>query len=191
MRLKADLENFAATRSLRFNLAYSEGFESLGPPAAELWFEHSDALLAGADYEAVAMWKWHMAEEFEHREVCYRTFKRLYANGLLGGLWFGWFYRLYGFLFVFFHLGAYTKAVRNLMIERDRRDMTPEALAASRRNMQAVTRLALRRILPALLPVLSPFYDPGRKRTPRGMDVYLARFGKGGDMGRDSLPVSG
>jgi len=185
LKLKADLERFAETRSLRFNLAYCEGFESLGPPAAKLWFEHSEALLEGADYEAVTLWKWHMAEEFEHREVCYRTFKALYAQGPVAAIGLGWLYRLYGFLFVFFHLGAYTKAVRDCMLTRDRIRMTPRELTRSRRNLQAVSRLALRRFLPALLPVLSPFYNPAKKRPPRGMDAYLARFDRGGDMGRD------
>ena len=186
LKLKADLERFAATRSLRFNLAYCEGFESLGPPAAQLWFEHSEAFLESADYEAVALWKWHMAEEFEHREVCYRTFKALYAQGLFGRIVFGWLYRVYGFLFVAGHLGAYTKAVRAAMIERDRSRMAPAERAQSHKNLKALSRLMLRRFVPALLPVLSPVYDPGRKRAPKGMEAYLARFEKGGDMGRDA-----
>lgn len=186
LKLKADLERFAATRSLRFNLAYCEGFESLGPPAAQLWFEHSEAFLESADYEAVALWKWHMAEEFEHREVCYRTFKALYAQGLFGRIVFGWLYRVYGFLFVAGHLGAYTKAVRAAMIERDRSRMSPAERAQSHKNLKALSRLMLRRFVPALLPVLSPVYDPGRKRAPKGMEAYLARFEKGGDMGRDA-----
>lgn len=190
LKLKADLDRFAATKSLRFNLAYCEGFESLGPPAAKLWFEGSDAFLRGADYEAVAMWKWHMAEEFEHREVCFRTFKTLYAKGFLGRISFGWLYRVYGFLFVALHLGAYTKAVREAMIARDRSRMSPQDLAQSGKNIRAVSQLARRRFLPALLPVFSPFYDPGRKRAPRGMETYLARFEKGGDMGRDGTATS-
>ena len=185
LKLKADLQRFTETRSLRFNLAYCEGFESLGPPAAKLWFEHSEGLLEGADYEAVALWKWHMAEEFEHRDVCYRTYKTLYAKGLFGQLGFGWLYRVYGFLVVFIHLGAYTKSVRNCMLAQDRSRMTTAELAQSHRNLQAVSKLAIRRFLPALLPVLSPFYDPAKKRPPLGMAAYLARFEKGADMGRD------
>ena len=38
-------------------------------------------------------------------------------------------------------------------------------------------------MLPALLKVLSPFYDPAKKPSPRGLEDYLARFEKGGDMG--------
>lgn len=185
-KLKQDYVEFLDKHSLKFNLAYSEGFESLGPPAAKLWFEHSDAFLAGADPEAVALWKWHMAEEFEHRDVCYRLFRTLYAQGPWQRFWNGWLYRLYGFLCAARHLGAYTKAVRSYLIETDRTAMTPAELARSHSNLKAVTTLTRRHMLPALLQVLSPFYDPARKPSPRGLEGYLARFEKGGDMGLDA-----
>lgn len=183
-RLKQDYVEFLDKRSLKFNLAYSEGFESMGPPAAAaLWFEHSDAFIAGADPEAVALWKWHMAEEFEHRDVCYRLFRTLYAKGLRGRFWNGWLYRVYGFACAVSHLGAYSKAVRRYLIETDRATMTPEKRAQSQRNLDAVSALVRRTMLPALLTVLSPFYDPAKKPSPRGLEDYLARFEKGGDMG--------
>lgn len=174
---------FLTNRSLKFNLAYSEGFESLGPPAAKLWFEHSDDILAGAQPEAVALWKWHMAEEFEHRTVCYRLFRALYARTFWGRFRNGWLYRLYGFLTAIIHLGRYTKRVRTHMIECDRKGMTPADQRQSRRNLAALVQLARRYMLPDLIKVLSPFYDPGRKQPPRGLIAYLARFEKGGDMG--------
>ena len=182
-RLKQDYAEFLDKRPLKFNLAYSEGFESLGPPAAKLWFEHSDTILAGADPEAVALWKWHMAEEFEHRDVCYRLFRALYAQSLWQRFWNGWLYRLYGFFCAVRHLGAYSKAVRRYLIETDRATMTPVELARSHRNLKAVAALTRRSMLPALLQVLSPFYDPARKPPPRGLEGYLTRFEKGGDMG--------
>ena len=189
-KLKADLDEFLSRRSLKFNLAYAEGFESLGPPSARLWFEKSDAFLAGADYEAVALWKWHMAEEFEHREVCFRLYKTLFAQGLWGRFWNGWLYRVYGFCFAVRHLGAYTSNVRSVMIQADRATMTAEELARSRENGRAVARLMRRHFLPQLLLVFLPFYNPGRKRPPKDLDAYLARFEKDGDMGRDQpLPA--
>jgi len=186
-RLKQDLEGFLAHRSLKFNLAYSEGFETLGPPSATLWFEHSDALLEGADHEAVALWKWHMAEEFEHRDVCFRLFRALYAQTLWGRFANGWLYRAYGIFVAVRHLGSYTKAVRTHMIEADRASMDEQALARSRANLKVVSDLAKRHMLPPILKALSPFYDPALKPAPRGLEAYLARFEKGGDMGRDPV----
>jgi uncharacterized protein len=174
---------FLANRSLKFNLAYSEGFESLGPPAAALWFEHSDAFLEGADPEAVALWKWHMAEEFEHRETCHRLFHALYSRNLWQRFWNGWLYRCYGFLYAAVHLGRYTKAVRRYLIATDRAKMSPEEIQQSVANVRAVGMLAREHMVPELIKVFSPFYDPGKKPEPRGLAAYLERFDKNGDMG--------
>lgn len=185
-KLKQDYVDYLDKRSLKFNLAYSEGFESLGPPAAALWFEHSDNLIADADPEAVALWKWHMAEEFEHRDVCYRLFKTLFAQTLWGRFWNGWLYRVYGFICAVTHLGNYTKVVRSYLIATDRAKMTPDQLQQSHANSKIVADLARQHMLPPMLKVLSPFYDPAKKVAPRGLYDYLARFEKDGDMGVSS-----
>jgi hypothetical protein len=52
----ADYADFIATRSLKFNLAYFEGFEALGCAAAELWFRGDiDELLEGSDAYAAEL----------------------------------------------------------------------------------------------------------------------------------------
>lgn len=183
-RLRDDYVGFLG-RSLKFNLAYSEGFESLGPPAALLWFERSDAFLSGADPEAVALWKWHMAEEFEHRDVCWRVFRALYGRTLWQRFVNGWLYRSYGFIYAVVHLSKFTSNVRRLMIAQDRAVMTLEELERSHANIRAVVTLAKQEMLPELVKVFSPFYNPARKKAPRGLNAYLARFEKGGDMGVD------
>ncbi len=182
-KLRQDYVEFLASRSLKFNLAYSEGFESMGPPAARMWFEHSESFLAGADPEAVALWKWHMAEEFEHRDVCFRLFRALYARGLWGRFWNGWLYRCYGLVSAIRHLGAYSTVVRDYLIATDRAKMDAEALARSKANDKAVKAHTRTHMLPQLLKALSPFYNPARKPAPRGLNDYLRRFEKGGDMG--------
>lgn len=182
-KLKQDYVEFLDKRSLKFNLAYSEGFESMGPPAAALWFEHSDDFLAGADAEAVALWKWHMAEEFEHREICHRLFMTLFARTRWQRFWNGWLYRVYGFICAVAHLGAYSRAVRTYLIATDRARMSAAELKQSQDNLKAVSRHTRRHMLPSLLAVLSPFYNPAHKPPPRGIVEYLARFEKGGDMG--------
>lgn len=182
-KLREDYVEFLASRSLKFNLAYSEGFESMGPPAARMWFEHSDAFLAGADPEAIALWKWHMAEEFEHRDVCFRLFRALYARGLWGRFWNGWLYRCYGLFSAVRHLGTYSMAVRDYLIATDRATMDADALARSQANEAAVKAHTRTHMLPQLLKALSPFYNPARKPAPEGLYDYLRRFEKGGDMG--------
>lgn len=185
-QLEKDYEDQLQNRSLKFNLAYCEGFESMGPPAAMMWFEKYDVFLEGADYEAVALWKWHMAEEYEHREVCYGLFRALYARSLWGRFWNGWLYRAYGFVSAVRHLGAYSKAVRHVLISADRQTMDADELAQSKANAHAFGKHMKEHTLPQLLRVFSPFYNPAAKPEPRGLSDYLRRFEKGGDMGLPS-----
>ena len=179
--LKADLAGFLEKRSLKFNMAYAEGFEAMGPPSAAVWFERSDPFLHGADTEAVDLWKWHMAEEFEHRTVCFDLYRKVYCRGLLNSVWNGWIYRVYGFLFAVKHLGGYIERVSSYLIEQDRSAMTEEELAASRARQKNVAAAYRRNMLPRLARVLSPFYTPRQKRTPAGLAEFLIRFEPGGD----------
>lgn len=185
-KIEREYDDMLTGKSLKFNLAYSEGFESMGPPNAIMWFESFEeaGLLDGADYESVALWKWHMAEEYEHREVCYRLFKALYARSLWGKFWNGWLYRCYGFVSALKHLGAYSQNVSRTLIEADRRKMTPEQLERSKADEAAYGAVMKAHFMPQLKKVFSPFYNPAKKREPRGMREYLSRFEKGGDMGR-------
>ena len=185
-QLEQDYEEQLKQRSLKFNLAYCEGFESMGPPAAIMWFERYDQFLEGADHAPVALWKWHMAEEYEHREVCFRLFRSLYARSLWGRFWNGWLYRCYGFLSAARHLGAYSKTVSMELIATDRGKMAPAEVERSKENARIFATHLKKNTLPQLAKIFSPFYDPGKKPEPRGLTEYLRRFEKGGDMGMAS-----
>jgi len=43
-----------------------------------------------------------------------------------------------------------------------------------------------RQVLPQLLKNFLPWYDPGRKRTPRGLPEYLKLFEPGGPYARSA-----
>lgn len=170
--LREDYERFLAQMPLKFNCVYCEGFETLGPPNAHCYFSGFGGLLDGADEAAVDLWKWHMAEEFEHRHVCYEVYKALFGKTLYDR----WCYRVYGVLAVMKHLNAWGHRVGQYLIEKDRANMTPDQLKASRKRERAYKRKLLLHFLPRLLPALSPFYDPSRKRAPAGMETYMDRI---------------
>lgn len=183
-KIERDYDEMLNNRPLKFCLAYAEGFESMGPIAARLWFEDYAPYLQGADYEAVALWKWHMAEEYEHREVCFRLFKALYARTPATRVWNGWLYRCYGFFSAIRHLGGYGKAVYREMISADRRAMTPDELSDSRQKEKQFGTFMSRHTMRDIVSVFSPFYNPRDRREPVGLSAYLQRFERGGDMGR-------
>jgi uncharacterized protein len=109
-----------------------------------------------------------LAEEFEHRTVCYDV------HFALGS---GYFARIGGFLYALRHLGAYGKRVSEYLMSVDRETMTAEDSARSRRAAKRYNRRFLRFAWPKLLNILSPFYDPRHKRTPRGAAAFLDGIG--------------
>jgi uncharacterized protein len=165
--LHADYARMLATGSLKANAAYCEGFESLGIIHAQFFFERIDDLLEGADERLVRLWKWHLAEEFEHRTVCYDVLRAV------GG---GYVTRIRGYFQAMRHLGRYGKRVSDHFLAVDRASMSPQERT---RSVQLEKRYRARFMsfaLPRLLRVLSPFYDPRRRRPPRGAAELLSEI---------------
>jgi len=175
-QLHNDLEGFLKDRSLKFHLAYADGFEALGAVSGEIWFEQSDDIVAGADQNALDLWKWHMAEEFEHREVCFQVFHALYSRGLWNKIWNGYFYRIYGFLYATIHLNIYMTKARNYMFEVDKSKMTEAEKKKLDDDLKAFTKFQSKTFLPKLFLNFLPWYNPGKKRTPIGLVEYLKQY---------------
>lgn len=180
-QLTDELEDFLKTRSLKFLLAYADGFESLGAVSGGIWFEKSDQMLEGADPNAVALWKWHMAEEFEHREVCFKVYKAMFCRGLRNRIINGYFYRIYGLWFAIKHLQGHAGRWRTYLLDVDRAKMTDAEKQKLAADEKAFARFQRDTFLRQLLKNLLPWYHPGRKRTPKGLMEYLRQFEPGGE----------
>jgi hypothetical protein len=161
---EAEYEEMLATRPLKWLVAYCEGFESMGLLAAK-WFVDGEfeSQLPNADPRPVALWKWHLAEEYEHRTVAFRVLKALYGKNWLS------FYllRVSGFVNASRHIGSnVTKLQRYLMATYRER----EAIAAPTKRRASRSQFGL---LTEALGVFSPFYDPARKNAPVHLDQVL------------------
>lgn len=185
-----DLQRLRETRSLKFLLAYADGFESLGAVSGAIWFEKSDRYVGGLDNAGVRLWKWHMAEEFEHREVCFKFYHALFGRGFWNAIVNGYFYRVYGFVYALIHLGGYTKKVSDYLLEVDRAGMNAEERARLDRDIKEFNAFQRRVFLLQLAKNFLPWYNPGRKRTPRGLYEYLRQFEPGGSMAREVAPAA-
>ena len=172
-KLAADLDRFLNTKSLKFNLAYSDGFEAMGALGATMWFDAYSKYLEGADQNVVDLWRWHMAEEHEHREVAFKIYHKLYGRH---DAWNGWIYRVYGFLFAVVHLMGYGKRVGAYLLEKDRAGMNEAERAASLEREREFAKTTGKRAIPELLKVLSPFYDPAHTIAPEGLKPYLSQY---------------
>lgn len=178
-KLRDEYDDWLKNRSLRFNLSYCEGFESMSASACEAWFEEYEDLLDGADLVVADMWRWHLAEEFEHRTVCSDVYHELSGLDPVSR----YFYRIYGYFYALVHLGKFSKAASGYLLGKDRAGMSPEELEASIARQKAVKKRIMKRMLPMMLKIVSPFYDPAKRRDPVGSREFLESF----EQRRDAL----
>jgi predicted metal-dependent hydrolase len=163
--LKADFEDFLKNRSLKFNTAYCEGFESTGIINVRFFFEANDEYLEGADPVVTDLWAWHLAEEFEHRMVCYDVQK----------LFGGYLARMYGWVFAARHLAKHHGGITDYMLAVDREKMTPAEVEQSKRDYKRYRSHMRNYVMPRALRIFSPFYNPLNRKPPKGVPEALAK----------------
>jgi predicted metal-dependent hydrolase len=162
--LDADYRRFTAKRSLRFNLAYAEGFEALTTATALFSFESGS--MANMHPAVRELYSWHLIEELEHRTVAFDVYDHVcgsYAYRLVAGLYAQW------------HMARWIGRVAKYMLEAD-----PDALEKygghegrkQRQKMQAT--VARKGLLPKLWRTYLPGYSPEKIAFTPDM-VSLAR----------------
>jgi predicted metal-dependent hydrolase len=165
-----DYSLFLKTKSLQFNLAYCEGFEAMSAIPVTCFFEDFDELWADSDPRAEALWKWHMAEEYEHREVVHEVYTALYGKGPIA-----YARRLSGFMFATRHILMNIGKISGVLLAKEREGMSHEELLASKAREKKVSKLASKHFWRHVRSIFSPFYDPGKRPPPRGVAEVLAR----------------
>lgn len=166
-QLKAELKEMLERRSLLWNLAYCTAFENLATFMAKFWFGMADDLFEGADPRGVALMKWHMAEEFEHRTVCHSALTVLSGN---------YFTRVRGLIAMMRHLTPYKKKAAAIVFAQERANMTPAEREASIAREKAFDQRFERWMMRQLLGIFRPWYDPADHPTPRGIPEALAAY---------------
>jgi predicted metal-dependent hydrolase len=150
-RLEADYRRYTREKSLRFNVAYAEGFEAMTCATALATAEHGGfSGLPGGE-----IWAWHMAEEIEHRTVAFGVFEHLVHS---------YPYRLLAGGYAQFHYVSYIVRFARCMARALGREIV--------RPNSPMHRDALRRYL----RTWSPRYDPGKIEVPSGVAELLARY---------------
>lgn len=153
--LDADYQRYTRERSLRFNLAYVEGFEAMTCAGALAMAEHG--AFAESDVPGGELWPWHMAEEIEHRTVAFQVYEHLvgsYRYRVLAGGWA----QLHYLRFV----RRFGRAIARALGRRPRRVASPARRSALRRYLHT----------------WSPRYDPARLPVPEGVADLLARYAR-------------
>lgn len=169
---EADYDRLLKTKSLQFNLAYCEAFEGLSATGLN-FFGPFDGYIADADPDVVALWKWHWAEEHEHRSVVYDVYHTLYGKGVGA-----WLYRIGVLFYAARHISRFQKQCLDYLLAKDREGMTAEEIAASKARQKKVARDTKHGALGVIWRIVRPDYDPAIRPTPAGVEEILRQFEK-------------
>jgi predicted metal-dependent hydrolase len=148
--LDADYRRFSKSKSLRFNLAYAEGFEALTTAVARFSIE------SGPDPNlhpsVAALFQWHLVEELEHRTVAFDVYDHICG---------GYIYRLLAGLYAQWHMSRFIRRVTNYMIEADPAVVERCGGKAGRKQRSRGRSADIRKLLlPKLLSTYLPSYTP-------------------------------
>jgi uncharacterized protein len=159
------------TRSLRFNLAFAAGSETLAFSIARWTDRRSGTLLRGADPVAATLFLWHLAEEVEHKSAAYEVYEAVDGSRLR--------YLFATWLSVWLLLG-FTVAGTLLQLHGERRLWNP--VAWFRLTVWAVS-LSFEVLTNVVLSAL-PKHHPSQLADPTWLRAWLAQY----DPQTDTLP---
>ena len=160
-RLAADYEALGSKRSLRFNLAYAEGFESMALAIGHMLIEDRDHLFGGAEPAVASLVLWHFVEEIEHKTVTFDVFEHLYG---------GYLWRIIGLIVATVHIMARTRSGYKRLLQED-------GLWHDLRSRLALAGMLLRifgNLGPRLLRIMRPGYNPREVVDPQWMHDWAA-----------------
>lgn len=164
--LEADYQRFTRTKSLRFNLAFAEGFEAMTTASARFAFESKQ--FEKMHPAAADLWNWHLVEELEHRTVAFDVYAHLYGS---------YAYRLAVGAYAQWHTLRFIGRVAAYMMRTDvesfERYGGRAGFRARRRTSQ---KAALRGFVPKLLATYLPWYTPEKIEFSDQMHELARRY---------------
>ena len=161
--MEADYQRFSKTKSLKFNLAYAEGFEAATCALARTTLKHQDIDADTSDL--VKLFTWHLTEEIEHRTVAFNIYDHLYGS---------YFYRLFVGLYAQYHFFGYVLRFKKF-IKANRPQ--PPSTPAGKTGMADPTGAAfLLSLAGAWLSTYLPWYNPAKIVLPKTIAILSARY---------------
>jgi predicted metal-dependent hydrolase len=164
--LSDDYLRFTKTNSLRFNLAYAEGFEALTMNAVKHMMEPDGF---GEHLPVfMQMIEWHFVEELEHRTVAFDVYDHVcggYLYRLIVGTWAQW------------HFTRWIRRATAYMLNVSPPPKRGAKEVAERKNAQRMPRAAsVRNLLPGLLRIYLPGYTPHDVEIAPGIQSLADKY---------------
>ena len=170
-----DLNRFVETMPLRWLLGYCDAFEAVGGLSAIDWVDGDNSRTTSSfDSVVEAMWRWHLAEEYEHRDVVWRVYQSLFGSPPEAAHNF----RIELVVFATKHFGGFSMRMYEAMLATYRQAMTDEEVQASVQRQQSFLDTSQKEMEERLGTVFSPYYDPRAYPRPAQLDEVLAVFSR-------------
>ena len=164
--LSDDYHRFTNTKSLRFNLAYAEGFEALTMNAVKHMMEPDGFGENLPPY--LQMIEWHFVEELEHRTVAFDVY-----DHVCGGYW----YRLAVGTWAQWHFTSWMRRVAKYMLKTNpHRDLSKQTHADG--QPVAVEQARVSDLMPGLLRIYLPNYSPHNVEISPGMQRLADKYSR-------------
>lgn len=162
-KLAADYQRLGETKSLKFNLAYAEGFESMALAIGEMLIDDRDYLFGGSEANVASLVLWHFVEEIEHKNVAFDVFDHLYGS-------YAW--RLLGLAYATGHIFWRTGQGYRAFLKEDGlwRDLK------SRWRLAKLLGRIFAKLTPKLLRILAPGYHPSQIKDPAWGVAWAALY---------------
>jgi predicted metal-dependent hydrolase len=161
------------SKALRWLVGYCEAFEAIGGLISVDWVDGHNAESVGTfDSAVVEMWRWHLAEEYEHREVMWRVYHRLFGTPAD----VAYDFRLEMFKLGAEHFGGYAERMFQAMLATYRQGMTADERRSSREREERFLKEFQERTDRRTEPVFSPGYNPTTNQRPAQLDDVLATY---------------
>ena len=153
-------------RSLKYQVAYTAGFEVMALSIAHMLVEQREYFFAEADRPVASMWLWHLIEEIEHKNLAFDVYQHLY-----GGHW----YRAYGILCALIHMFGLIRPSYIALLKADGR-------WGKWKTRWAIKKIACRlfvSFLPRTICYAMPGHHPSDVENPEWMKEWVALYDKG------------
>lgn len=159
--MATEFASFEKERSLKFNVAYACGFETMALGIAHWLINNREELFAESDKRVSSLILWHFIEEIEHKNVAFDVYQTLYG---------GFFYRLYATIFAALHVIKFSRKAYQTMLKKDG---LWTQLSSRWRLFKMSTRF-IAALAPTLIKACLPNHHPSDIKNPLWYEQWLA-----------------
>lgn len=153
--LKEQYDRFTSTKSLAWNLAYAEAFESITTASAITQFEMR--MFDGMTAPLGDLFAWHIMEELEHRTVAFEVLEAVRP---------GYLYRVVVGTRCLLHYLAWTSRLYKAMKKAAPEIVNQPIGREEKKRRDRIRRDFLRKTFPRWLAVYKPGYHPRNVELP-------------------------